>query len=104
MTVAIEGRPEPVSSVSFECRDIRHLWQRGKDEILARNNDKMRLVSLQRTLDCSRCGTQRIDRYVISRMHVEKYYTRYVYPKGYQIKGGFTTEEARIVLFSEYLK
>ena len=104
MTVEVEGRPEPVSTVSFDCRDIRHLWQRGKDEILARNNAKVRLVSLQRTLTCSRCGTERIDRYVISKMHVEKYYTRYVYPKGYTVKGGFTTEQARLVIFADHLK
>lgn len=94
-----------VSTESLECRDLRHSWKHYDDRLLERSKKKWSLVRIERTLECERCGTQRIDQYIVSKLHVEKVNSKYRYPEGYIVKGGeMNVEKARVMLFSHFLE
>lgn len=70
--------------VFLTCRDLRHVW---------------RLVgyyreggTVRRLLDCSRCGTQRNDRWL---PNGERVASSYSYAEQYQMQGGMDAWEVR---------
>jgi hypothetical protein len=87
----------PDISVSGPCRDLRHAWETSTDIILIEEKGQVRHFA--RTLVCLRCHTERIDEYKISNVALSRVRTRYVYPKGYQIKGGIPVAEVRFQMF-----
>jgi hypothetical protein len=89
------------STSSLECRDIRHMWERASEEVLEKAKGR---ALFARILVCTRCGCLRQDEYVVTSLRVEKIRTKYKYPQGYIVPGGFSTEAARVYLFSQYLK
>jgi hypothetical protein len=90
---------QEISSVSLECRDMRHAWRRVGDNILVERKGKIRVFT--RTLECPRCETLRIDTYRITAQSVERVHSRYAYPKGYHVKGGLKVGDARYLLFKD---
>lgn len=88
-----------VSTVSFECRDMRHGWRNVGDAILVEKKGAVKVFS--RTLECFRCQTIRVDTYQLIGHRVEKVHTKYGYTQGYQIKGGIDLAEVRWRLFKD---
>lgn len=90
----------PDLSISIECRDLRHAWERhGTDAVLLQQEGQVRHFA--RHLHCLRCGTLRIDEYRISRIAIVRVRSRYQYPDGYQVNGGLTVAKARFLLFRD---
>lgn len=90
--------------VSFECRDIRHSWQRSGDIVLLKDRSTNKVREFARTLACARCGTERIDEYRMTVNSLVRERTRYRYVTDYQHRGGrYPLEQARIERFTEDL-
>ena len=90
--------------VSFDCRDIRHSWERSGDVVLLEDRSTNRIKEFARTLLCVRCGTERIDEYRMTPTSLVRERTRYRYVTDYQHRGGrYPLEQARIERFTEML-
>ena len=68
------------------CRDMRHAWEIEVDFHVA-TQIGTKVKHLRRTLVCLRCGTERNERYIMTRSGVEKETQSYSYPDGYQLEG-----------------
>jgi hypothetical protein len=79
----------------LDCRDMGHAWERASD-VVRSNSGGVR--SFKRTLKCLRCETMRQDEYKVGDV-VTARGRRYAYPKGYQVKGGMSRGEARMLLY-----
>ena len=86
-------------TVSLDCRDMRHGWQRAGDTVLIKQAGQVR--HFERKLECFRCGCMRVDEYKITRVALERIRSRYVYPEGYRVPGGLSVADARFKLFSQ---
>ena len=72
-----------------------HAWDRASDVVReVRGNVRW----FKRALKCARCETVRWDEYRVADV-VSAKGRRYSYPKGYQVKGGMSRGEARMLLF-----
>lgn len=80
----------------LDCRDMGHAWERASDVTKERSGG---VVSFSRVLKCQRCETVRQDKYVVGDVVVSAKGKTYKYPKGYQVKGGMSRGEARMLLF-----
>lgn len=85
-------------SVSSECRDLRHSWERTGDVVLLKQQGLVRHFA--RHLTCTRCETVRTDEYLINRTSVARVRTRYSYPDGYRVPGGIKVADVRFALFN----
>jgi predicted DNA-binding protein (MmcQ/YjbR family) len=72
------------STQSLECRDLKHSWRWRTDFFDLKEGGK--IVSVFRSLECSRCLTIRYDEY--SYPHMNKVRSSYGYQPGYHISGG----------------
>lgn len=84
-------------SVSGECRDLRHSWERTGDVVLIEQQGQVKHFA--RTLQCSRCETVRTDEYKISMVSVARVRSRYSYPDGYRVPGGVKVADVRFAMF-----
>ena len=90
--------------VSFECRDIRHAWQRDRDVVLLADTTS-KISHFERVLVCERCGTERVDEFRMTSLALVRERTRYRYVKDYQVsEGRYPLEAARIQRFTELLQ
>jgi len=93
----VTRRPPPYH---FEdCRDLRHSWVRQSDEVLYSEGNAHLFT---RTVLCSRCDTTRIDTYRVppgGRHLLVRVGSRYKYPTGYVVKGGYDVDAMRWRLF-----
>lgn len=94
-----------ISSVSLECRDMRHAWYKASDNIVIRDGNLVR--HFRRRIACERCEAVREEDFKVSYARnnrvvaVELVRRRYSYPDGYVVKGGLKTNDARAILFQE---
>lgn len=79
----------------LDCRDMGHAWERASDIVKERGDDGV--LRFSRVLRCSRCTTMRRDEFVVGDV-VKPKGRGYTYPKGYQVKGGLSRGEARLLL------
>lgn len=88
----------------LECRDLHHAWEHVGDELIVER--KKRVQSFSRMLVCTRCETQRIDMFVVTKNSVEKVKTKYHYRPGYLTKGQgrVPIRQIRWELFDKLLK
>lgn len=100
MTVPEPERTEMVAIKEnfLDCRDLRHAWKRVGDNAVTEKQKTM----LTRRLVCVRCGAIRTDSYIVTRVTVQRVGSTYHYPEGYRVKGGLSTEEARLMLFKRW--
>ena len=68
----------------LECRDMRHAWK-VQSGFRAVGEVKSGVKFVQRTLECQRCKTERVD--VLSVRTFDRVSTQYRYPTGYTIPG-----------------
>lgn len=80
----------------LDCRDLGHSWEPVGDVVSERSEATL---SFTRTLRCSRCMTERRDQYHFAQGTVQKRKAGYTYPVGYQVKGGLSRGEARVLLW-----
>lgn len=88
---------EAQMSVSGVCRDLRHAWEAAGDNVLIEHQGQVRHFA--RSLECSRCGTVRVDEYKISMVSIARVRTRYVYPENYRVPGGIKVADVRFAMF-----
>ena len=85
----------------MDCRDLRHAWAREDDEV--KESGRGVVNEFSRVLVCMRCGTTRKDDFIVIRRDRQNYVARlgarYVYPKGYAVRGGINIEQMRWDLF-----
>lgn len=90
------------STLSYECRDLRHAWDHTNDVIgKTRKGD---IKSFDRVLTCLRCGVVRIDTFLVGARWIAKQKSRYKYPEDYHIKGGISLPEVRYALFKDLIE
>jgi hypothetical protein len=82
LSEALSGVPENW----LLCRGIRHSWDVIQDFHVTAKEGRV-VHEIQRTLECSRCETQRIEKFVVTRDGLDKTGQKYEYPEGYQFKG-----------------
>lgn len=84
--------PRHLPDVYLLCRDLGHAWevadvQRGQG-------------MLQRGLICSRCGTHRQQAFTLASGQARPGPSRYRYPQGYLVPGGYSARQARYLLWA----
>ena len=80
----------------LQCRDMGHAWDQIGDVIRQRTESR---ITFTRSLRCARCGTERRDEYRIDSNTVQKRKAGYTYPNGYQVRGGMTRGDARLIMW-----
>lgn len=81
----------------LECRDLGHAWEQAGDVV--RHSSPNNIRSFTRVLRCTRCSTERRDEYRVGNNVVQPRKKGYRYPTGYQVRGGLSRGEARMLLF-----
>lgn len=90
--MAKQGTPEQLRSYTpefLDCRDMHHPW---KLDTWYRENGEVR-----RVLVCTRCDTERVDRWTASG---ERIGSTYHWPEGYKIEGGVDIMDVRLAAMS----
>jgi hypothetical protein len=83
----------------LQCKDVRHRW-----EVVEPYRREKKLV--QRVLECQRCGTQRIDNYVVlGSQRLARQGSSYRYPRGFSLRGLPKVDHvSEIVRYESYLR
>ena len=92
--VPVEDAVHDLDESYLLCRDVHHAW----------TVDGYRTGgggTVERTLTCPRCGTERVDEWTMSGARVGAHYR---YPDGYQFRSVDWTESPQIAVRREVLK
>lgn len=92
-----------VSSVSLECRDMRHAWFAEGDNVII--EEKKRIRHFRRRATCIRCETTKTEEFKVSYrgdrvVAVGLVRRKYDYVQGYQVQGGLKVADARAMRFA----
>lgn len=92
--IPIDSALDDLDETFLLCRDVHHSWRVvGYGTIPG--------GSVERTLVCERCETERVDEWTLQGMRVRSWYR---YAEGYQFRGVDQTDDPRAALRREVLR